>query len=116
MPHLEDYMYYIVQFLPFVIIIAIFYFFMIRPQRKRDKEEREMRNSVQPGDEICTIGGFIGRVVSVKDDTLVIETSADRTRLRMYRWAIRNKENAPAADAKDAKKDAKETKEIPESK
>lgn len=113
MPHLEDYMYYIVQFLPFVIIIAIFYFFMIRPQRKRDKEEREMRNSVQPGDEICTIGGFIGRVVSVKDDTLVIETSADRTRLRLYRWAIRNKENAPAADAK---KDAKETKEIPESK
>ena len=113
MPHLEDYMYYIVQFLPFVIIIAIFYFFMIRPQRKRDKEEREMRNSVQPGDEICTIGGFIGRVVSVKDDTLVIETSADRTRLRLYRWAIRNKENAPATDAK---KDAKETKEIPESK
>lgn len=110
MPQLSDYAYYIAQFAPFVILIVVFYFFMIRPQRKRDKEEREMRNSIQPGDEICTIGGFIGKVVSVKDDTIVIESSADRTRLRLYRWAIRNKEGVVAADAKkDSKKE--ETKE-----
>ncbi len=106
MPQLSDYAFYITQFAPFVILILIFYFFMIRPQRKRDKEEREMRNSIQAGDEICTIGGFIGKVVSVKDDTLVIESSADRTRLRLYRWAIRNKiTEETAAPKKDAKKD-----------
>ncbi len=82
-------------FLPLVIMIAIFYFFMIRPQKKRDKEEREMRNSIQVGDEISTIGGFIGKVVSVKDDVLTIESSNDRTKLRIYRWAVRGKEAGP---------------------
>lgn len=107
MPQLEDYLNFIVSFAPLVIIIVIFYFFMIRPQRKRDKEERDMRNSIQVGDEISTIGGFIGRVVSVKDDILVIETSADRTRLRMYRWAIRGKETPVTIDAKKDAKDSK---------
>lgn len=109
MPQLSDYAMMIGQFAPFVILILVFYFFMIRPQRKRDKEERDMRNSIQPGDEICTIGGFIGKVVSVKDDTIVIESSADRTRLRLYRWAIRNKEGVVADAKKESKKE--ETKE-----
>ena len=104
MPQLSDYAMMIGQFAPFVILILVFYFFMIRPQRKRDKEERDMRNSIQPGDEICTIGGFIGKVVSVKDDTIVIESSADRTRLRLYRWAIRNKEGVAAVDSKKESK------------
>lgn len=90
-----DYVQIIAQFLPLVLMIAVFYFLMIRPQRKRDKEEREMRNSIQVGDEISTIGGFIGKVVSVKDDVLTIETSNDRTKLRIYRWAVRGKEAAP---------------------
>ena len=51
-----------------VLMVVLLYFFMIRPQKKRDKEEREMRNSIQVGDEISTIGGFIGKVVSIKDD------------------------------------------------
>ena len=114
MPQANEYLTYIGSFAPFVIMIAVFYFFMIRPQRKRDKEERQMRNSIQPGDEISTIGGFIGKVVSVKDDTLVIETSADRTRLRMYRWAIRAKENTASADAK--KSSEKETQESKDAK
>ena len=84
--------------------------FLIRPQRKRDKQERDMRNSIEIGDEISTIGGFIGRVVSIKDDVLVIESSSDRTKLKIYRWAIRGKE-APATEtveaSKEAKKDAK---------
>ena len=110
MPALSDYGAIIAQFLPFVVLIVVFYFFLIRPQRKRDKQEREMRNSISVGDEISTIGGFIGRVVSIKGDVLVIESSSDRTKLKIYRWAIRGKE-APATETveapKEAKKDAK---------
>ena len=98
------------QFAPLVILIVVFYFLLIRPQRKRDKAEREMRNSIEVGDEISTIGGFIGRVVNIKDDVLIIESSNDRTKLKIYRWAIRGKE-APATETveapKEANKDAK---------
>ena len=110
MPAASDYGTIIAQFLPFVVLIVVFYFFLIRPQRKRDKQERDMRNSISIGDEISTIGGFIGRVVSIKDDVLVIESSSDRTKLKIYRWAIRGKE-APATESveapKESKKDAK---------
>lgn len=74
---------------PIVLLFVVFYFFLIRPQKKRDKAEKEMRQSIQVGDEISTIGGFIGKVVSIKDETLVIESSADRTKLKLYRWAVR---------------------------
>ncbi len=110
MPSGEQYLAMIGQFAPLVILIVLFYFLLIRPQRKRDKAERDMRNSIEVGDEISTIGGFIGRVVSIKDDVLVIETSNDRTKLKIYRWAIRGKE-APATETveapKEANKDAK---------
>lgn len=86
-----------------ILMVAIFYFLLIRPQRKRDKAERDMRNSIQVGDEISTIGGFIGKVVSMKDETLVIETSADRTKLKLYRWAIRGKEAAPVDKIEEPK-------------
>lgn len=88
---------------PIILMVAIFYFLLIRPQRKRDKAERDMRNSIQVGDEISTIGGFIGKVVSMKDETLVIETSADRTKLKLYRWAIRGKEAAPVDKIEEPK-------------
>lgn len=110
MPALSDYGAIIAQFLPFVVLIVVFYFFLIRPQRKRDKQERDMRNSIEIGDEISTIGGFIGRVVSIKDDVLVIESSSDRTKLKIYRWAIRGKEASATETVeapKEAKKDAK---------
>lgn len=106
MPAASDYGSLLAQFLPFVVLIVVFYFVLIRPQRKRDKQEREMRNSISVGDEISTIGGFIGRVVSIKDDTLVIESSSDRTKLKIYRWAIRGKE-APATEVVEAPKEAK---------
>ena len=101
MPAAGDYGTLLAQFLPLVVLI--------RPQRKRDKQEREMRNSISVGDEISTIGGFIGRVVSIKDDTLVIESSSDRTKLKIYRWAIRGKE-APATETVEAPKEAKDAK------
>ena len=88
---------------PIILMVAIFYFLLIRPQRKRDKAERDIRNSIQVGDEISTIGGFIGKVVSMKDETLVIETSADRTKLKLYRWAIRGKEAAPVDKIEEPK-------------
>ncbi len=110
MPGAGEYLTMIANFAPIVILIVLFYFLLIRPQRKRDKAEREMRNSIEVGDEISTIGGFIGRVVNIKDDVLIIESSNDRTKLKIYRWAIRGKE-APATETveapKEANKDAK---------
>ena len=105
MPSGQQYLAAIGQFAPLVVLIILFYFLMIRPQRKRDKAEREMRNSIEVGDEISTIGGFIGRVVNVKDDVLIIESSSDRTKLKIYRWAIRGKE-APATETVEAPKEA----------
>ena len=105
MPSGQDYLTMIGQFAPLVVLIILFYFLLIRPQRKRDKAEREMRYSIEVGDEISTIGGFIGRVVNVKDDVLIIESSSDRTKLKIYRWAIRGKE-APATETVEAPKEA----------
>lgn len=105
MPSGEQYLQLIAQFAPLVVLIVLFYFLLIRPQRKRDKAERDMRNSIEVGDEISTIGGFIGRVVNIKDDVLVIESSSDRTKLKIYRWAIRGKE-APATESVEAPKEA----------
>ena len=105
MPSGQQYLQALVQFAPLVVLIVLFYFLLIRPQRKRDKAEREMRNSIEVGDEISTIGGFIGRVVNIKDDVLIIETSNDRTKLKIYRWAIRGKE-APATESVEAPKEA----------
>ena len=79
--------YLIGQFGVIVVMIAILYFFMIRPQRKRDKEVTEMRDSLEVGDEVITRGGIIGRVVNLKEDTM-IETGSDRTKIRVSRWAI----------------------------
>ncbi|MDO4174876.1 MAG: preprotein translocase subunit YajC [Eubacteriales bacterium] len=78
------------SFLPLVILIVLFYFMLIRPQRKREKKEKLMRDSIETGDRICTIGGIIGRVVSVSDDEFVLETSGS-TRIRFNKWAIRNR-------------------------
>ena len=80
--------YLIGQFGVIVVMVAILYFFMIRPQRKRDKEVTEMRDSLEVGDEVITRGGIIGRVVNLKEDTVMIETGSDRTKIRVSRWAI----------------------------
>ena len=77
-----------VQILPFVLLIVVFYFVLIRPQRKRDKETQRMRNNLQVGDEIVTVGGVVGLVVSIKEDTVVVETGGDRSKIRIKIWAI----------------------------
>ncbi len=101
MPGAGDYATMLVQIVPIVLLVAVFYFLMIRPQKKRDKAEKEMRNSITIGDEISTIGGIIGRVVSIKDDVFVIESSNDRTKIRLHRWAIRGKEQVAAETAQE---------------
>ncbi|MBE6706438.1 MAG: preprotein translocase subunit YajC [Ruminococcaceae bacterium] len=68
---------------------AIMYFFMYRPQKKQEKEVNNMRNNLQVGDEITTIGGIIGKIVSIKEETVLIETGHDRTRIRILRTAVR---------------------------
>lgn len=73
-----------------VVLIVFFYFFMIRPQKKKDKEDAAMRDALQVGDEITTIGGIIGKVISIKEETFVLETTKSKTRIRFLRGAIRS--------------------------
>ena len=87
-----------------VAMLGIFYFMLIRPENKRKKEAEQTRNSVKTGDEIVTIGGIIGTVVNVKDDKIVIETSADQVRIELMKWAISSNETAVAAAKEEAKK------------
>jgi preprotein translocase subunit YajC len=72
------------------LVFVVFYFFAIRPQKKQEREANEMRNSLTVGDEITTIGGILGRVVKVTEETVVIETSKDRTKLHILKSAIRS--------------------------
>ena len=93
--------------LPCVILIAVFYFLLIRPENKKKKAAAKMRSELAVGDEITTIGGVVGTICQVKEDTIIIETSADRVRMEFTKWAISTKgtqstENAPA-DTKDSK-------------
>lgn len=78
------------QIVLIVVMIAVMYFLMIRPQRKRQKEEQKMRNNLRVGDEITTIGGICGRVLQIKEDSLVIETGADRSKMTIKKWAIQS--------------------------
>ncbi len=99
-----------------VLLGVVFYFFIIRPQKKQEKEATALRNSLSVGDEVTTIGGIIGRVINVKDDTFVLETTRDRTRIRFERSALKRidrkfdapvaEEAAPVEEATEEKKDA----------
>lgn len=72
----------------FVVIIAVFYFFMIRPENKKKKKLQEMRSALGPGDTITTIGGFVGKIVSVDGDLITFETGEDRVRVQVTKWAV----------------------------
>lgn len=90
---------------PIILMFAVFYFLLIRPQKKREQEVQKMREAIEVGDEVVTIGGIVGRVVSIKEDTLVVETSAERSKLRLARWAIQQN-NTAVERANEAKKAA----------
>ena len=87
-----------------VAMLAIFYFMLIRPENKRKKEAEQMRSSVRKGDKITTIGGIIGTVVDVKENNIVIETSADQVRIEFAKWAISSNETAVENAKAEAKK------------
>ena len=90
-----------------VLMIAIFYFMLIRPENKRKKEAEQMRSAVKTGDKITTIGGIVGTVVDVKESRIVIETGADQVRIELEKWAISSNETA----AENAKAEAKKAQE-----
>ncbi len=105
-----------------VVMIALFYFMLIRPENKRKKQAEEMRNSIKKGEKITTIGGMVGKVVQVNDSTVVFETSEDRVRIEIAKWGIQSteameqavaqKQNAGLFGKKDA--DAGEAESKPE--
>ena len=87
-----------------LVMVAIFYFMLIRPENKRKKEAEQMRSSIKKGDKITTIGGIIGTVVDLKENSIVIETSADQVRLELAKWSVSANETAAAAAKAEAKK------------
>ena len=99
---------YISLFFTLGLMILLLYFMIYRPQKKQEKKDAAMRNSLEIGDQVTTIGGVIGRVVAIKDDTFVLETGSDRVKIRFTKTAIGsveklNMDNAPAAKSADAK-------------
>lgn len=95
-----------------VVLFAIMYFLMIRPENKRKKKAQEMRDSLKKGDVITTIGGIVGKIVQVNNETIVIETSDDRVRMELTKWAVSTvgvqTGEQSAADKDDKKKKEKE--------
>lgn len=79
-------------FLPFLLVIVVMYFMLVAPQKKQEKKLQEMRAELQVGDGVTTVGGIVGRVVSLKDDTVLVETGSERTRIRFKRVAIQSVE------------------------
>ena len=106
----------------FVAVIAIMYFLMIRPEKKKQKKVEAMRDALKVGDNITTIGGIVGDVVSIKDgkdDKIVIETSADRVRMELEKWSVSTNNTATAAARKaaiESRKAAEERKKAKKSK
>ncbi len=102
---------------PLLLIGGMFiltYFISIRPQKKRQKEDQKLRENLQIGDEITTIGGIVGRIVTIKEDSIIIETGADRTKMRLMRWAVQTNNTATEklkAEREAAKKAAEEAKQ-----
>ena len=80
--------------MPFVIVLGVMYFMLISPQKKRETRMQEMRNTLEIGDGVITAGGIVGRVISIKEDTLVIESASSK--LRIKRWAVSEVEKLDA--------------------
>lgn len=103
----------LVSFIPLVVLFIAMYFLMIRPQKKKDKQIQDMRNSLQVGDEIVTIGGICGKIVKTKDESIIIAVGADKVKFEMKRWAVstvethanRNKKvEEPSVEEEEVKK------------
>ena len=93
----------LMSFLPLVLIIVVFYFILIRPQSKKNKQVQQMRDSIKRGDWVTTIGGFRGRIVRIKDDVITIEVGSDKVKLDVMKWGISKIEDS-GPDTKSSKK------------
>ena len=91
--------------LPLILLLLIMYFLLIRPQKKREKQINAMRSAIQVGDEIITIGGICGKVVKTKEETLVIQVGADKTKFEVMRWSISKVVNEKEEAVKETKKE-----------
>ncbi len=102
----------LVNLMPFILLIVLMYFLMIRPQKKKDKQIKDMRNSLTVGDEIITIGGICGKIVKTKDETIVIQVGADKVKFEMMRWAVSSvtKESPKRGTQKDTFEEDEEPK------
>lgn len=78
------------QFIPLILLVIVMYFLMIRPQKKKDKQIQEMRNSLQVGDEIVTIGGLRGKIVKVKEESIILQVGVEKVKLEFEKWAVSN--------------------------
>ena len=96
------------------VMVLVFWLFIIRPQKKQKKEEEKMRNELSIGDEIVTIGGIYGRIVSIKEDSFVMESMADKSKYKFAKWAIQ--QNLTLHDAQEAKAKAAKEKAVKEKK
>ncbi len=92
----------IMSLAPMILIFVVFYFMLIRPQRKKDKEAKAMLAALKVGDRICTIGGIYGTIANIKDDVLTVEVGAEKTKLVFARWAIRNVEEISISNDAEA--------------
>ena len=95
---------FMMQVVVLVAFIALMYFRRIRPQKKKEKQVNDMRNSLRVGDEIVTIGGICGKVVKTKDETLIIQVGADKTKFEVMRWSI-SSVTSPSKRPADSKAD-----------
>ncbi len=87
-----------------IVMVLVFYFFLIRPENKRKKEAANMRDSLKNGDEITTIGGIIGKITKVKDDVITIETTTEKNKIKIAKWAVSsvNKKSEKAENPENA--------------
>lgn len=90
-----------------IAFLAIFYLFIIRPQKKKEKEINEMRNSLSVGDKVVTIGGMVGKVVKIKEDMVTLEVGADKTKLQFKKWAIGTSDNSGSSKKESAVDDSR---------
>lgn len=99
----------VMQIVILVVFVALMYFMLIRPQKKKDKAIQDMRNGLCVGDEIVTIGGIYGKIVKTKDETIVIQVGADRVKMEMAKWSV----SSVVTPSKNPKAKAKEEAEEP---
>jgi len=88
----------LISLLPFALVIVVFYFMLIRPQKKRDKADQEMRDNLKVGDVVTTRGGIVGKITNIKDQQLTLQTGSDSVKIRIERWAVLSKEETVSDD------------------